>query len=364
MSERIRTYIIPLLGLADRNFSEWWNTRNRDLSRLDWGVRFVQKNVRGRNETFRMRAEFGFNKKFEMDYTIPYINKNLKTGLSIAVGAIYNRQVAYITENQKLMYTEDAAFTRTRYSAGLTLFRRNNFYQTHYLSVFYYANNITDTIAKLNYRYFLEGRTSQQYPSIKYAYVNDHRDLQFYALSGYFIRLDVENHGVFLSPDINLTFAKLELSAFKPLSKKIYLATTLKGKTSTPTEQPFFNQRGLGYDKEFISGYELYVIDGQHYAYSKINMKYELLKINSFTNKQAAQHFKKIPFAIYFKIYGDAGYVSNKFQPGNERLANKGLYGYGLGFDFVTYYDFVLRTEYSINGENEGGFYLNFKAAI
>ncbi|MDB5257158.1 MAG: outer membrane protein [Chitinophagaceae bacterium] len=367
MEERFYSYPIPLVGLADRNFSEWWNQRGHDLSRLDWGVRFVQKNVRGRNETLRIRGEFGFNKKFEVDYTFPYINRKLKTGLSVYAGAILNRQVAYRTTNHKLTYTEDNGFLRERYAAGVTIFRRNNYYVTHSLSLYGYNNIISDTVARLNPNYFLDGRTSQLYPSLHYSYTNDHRDIQYYPLKGYYIDVDVEANGLGISPDINYSFLKLDVSKFTHLTnihRKLFAAVGLKGKASTPDKQPFFNQRGLGYDKENISGYELYVIDGQHFVMTKMHLKWQLFRFNTRMSGIPIENFKNVPLALYFKLHADAGYVSNMYPTGNERFANHWLNGFGAGLDFATYYDFVIRFEYSINGAGETGFFINFKAGI
>ncbi|MDB5274672.1 MAG: outer membrane protein [Chitinophagaceae bacterium] len=367
MEERFYSYPIPLVGLADRNFSEWWDQRGHDLSRLDWGMRFVQKNVRGRNETLRIRGELGFNKKFEVDYTFPYINRKLKTGLSVYAGAILNRQVAYRTTNHKLTYTEGDGIIRKRYAAGVTLFRRNNYYVTHSLSLFWYHNTIADTIATLNPNYFLDARTSQTYPTIHYSYTNDHRDIQYYPLKGYYIDFDLETNGAFVSNDINYSFAKIELSKFTPLPgihKKLFAAVGFKAKASTPDKQPFFNQRGLGYDKETISGYELYVIDGQHFAMTKMHLKWQLFRFNTRVSGLPIENFKNIPLALYFKLHADAGYVSNMYPTGNERFANHLLTGCGFGLDFVTYYDFVIRLEYSVNGAGETGFFINFKAGI
>jgi outer membrane protein assembly factor BamA len=367
MEERFYSFPIPLVGLADRNFSEWWNQRGHDLSRLDWGVRFIQKNVRGRNETLRIRAEGGFNKKFEVDYTFPYINRTLKTGLSVYAGVILNRQVAYQTTNHKLTYTEGDGFIRERYAAGLTLFRRNNYYVTHALSFFWYRNSIADTIAILNPNYFLDGRTDQSYPTIHYSYTNDHRDIQYYPLKGYYIDFDMETNGAFVSKDINYSYAKIELSKFTPLKsihKKLFAAVGFRAKTSTPARQPFFNQRGLGYDKEIISGYELYVIDGQHFVMTKFHLKWQLFRFNTRVSGIPISNFKNVPLALYFKIHADAGYVANRYPTGNERFANHLLNGCGVGFDFATYYDFVIRLEYSINGAGETGFFINFKAGI
>jgi hypothetical protein len=45
-------------------------------------------------------------------------------------------------------------------------------------------------------------------------------------------------------------------------------------------------------------------------------------------------------------------------------LADELQFGYGIGLDFVTYYDIVLRSEYSFNKFGEHGFFLHFVAPI
>ena len=55
-------------------------------------------------------------------------------------------------------------------------------------------------------------------------------------------------------------------------------------------------------------------------------------------------------------------HLKNKQQ--NNYLANTVLCGSGLSLDFVSYYDLVLRMEYSINRLNEKGLFLHFIAPI
>jgi hypothetical protein len=45
-------------------------------------------------------------------------------------------------------------------------------------------------------------------------------------------------------------------------------------------------------------------------------------------------------------------------------LQNSLLVGYGAGFDFTTYYDVVVRLEFSMNGMGIPGIYLHFMAPI
>ena len=40
------------------------------------------------------------------------------------------------------------------------------------------------------------------------------------------------------------------------------------------------------------------------------------------------------------------------------------MVGYGVGLDFVTYYDKVIRVEFSTNKLNEFGFFLHFVQPI
>ena len=45
-------------------------------------------------------------------------------------------------------------------------------------------------------------------------------------------------------------------------------------------------------------------------------------------------------------------------------LDNKFIFGTGIGLDFVTYYDKVLRLEYGVNDMGETGLFIHFVAPI
>jgi outer membrane protein assembly factor BamA len=368
VKERFYTYVVPIIGLADRNFNEWWVQRNHQLNRLELGFYFVQKNMRGRNESMKIKAEFGFTKKVECTYTIPYLTKSRKLGLIYYIGYILNKQVAYNTLQNKLFYVEEGSFLRERFVTGLTFTYRGSFYVEHQLGATYNNNNVGDTVIALNPTYFGNGQTKQAYISLKYSIIRDHRDIRYYSLKGSYLRLDIEQMGLGINKDISITSLKGEVSVFQPLKNNFFLAATLKGKYSTPNNQPYFYQRGLGYDKDVISGYEQYVIDGQKFILTKINFKYKLfdwsLNLNGFPEKR----FSKIPLKIFLKSYVDMGYVwdnrTTVYALGNVHFANTYLPGGGVGLDFVTYYDFVLRVEYSVNRDLHSGLFINFKATI
>ena len=367
VKERFYTYPVPIISLADRNFNEWWQQRGHSLRRINYGLFFVQKNVRGRNETLRARVQLGFTKKYDVGYYIPYLTKNQKLGLNVLVSYSTNQQVAYKTSNHKLSYIEieNNKVLRKLFAASATFTYRGKFYKTHYATGSFFYNNIADSIARLNPRYFLEGRTTQRYFSLKYSFVHDFRDIAYYPLKGSYFRVDAEKLGLGIYKDINQINFRLEYNRYIKLSKKLYLAGGIRQKISFPYNQPYFNFKSHGYGTDYVSGYELYVIDGQHFSMAKLNLKYQLFSKKIKLEDMPVNQFETIPFALYLRAYSDAGYVrDNSFNPENTRLANKFLLGGGIALDLVTYYDLVFRLEYSVNRLQQQGVYLHMRAPI
>jgi outer membrane protein assembly factor BamA len=365
VKERLFTYPLPIFSLADRNFNEWWYTRNRDLSRTDYGINFIKKNVRGMNETLRLKLNAGFSTKAELTYTIPYLDRKQRIGLILFGGIIENKKIPYSTLDNQLAFYEGEKFVRRRITGNVTLSYRRRFYEFHTLSLGYFANKISDTIAELNPDYFLSQRVRQTFFALKYTFMFDRRDITYYPLKGFLIKLEADQQGLLPSDDLSVFSLKTEGSVYKPLGKGFFIAAGTALKYSTPDKQPYYNIRGLGYQKDYISGYELYVIDGSSYSLFKSNIKYRVFKTEKRVGFLPTEKLKTIPLTLYLKTYFDTGYVGDHTDtPGNARLANEWLWGGGAGFDLVTYYDLVFRFEYSVNKQLQTGLYLSLKAAI
>ena len=68
---------------------------------------------------------------------------------------------------------------------------------------------------------------------------------------------------------------------------------------------------------------------------------------------------------IYANVFYDAGYTTGVLrQESMNPITNHWQQGFGLGIDFVTYYDKVLRTELAINHKGEMGFFVHMIAPI
>ena len=115
-----------------------------------------------------------------------------------------------------------------------------------------------------------------------------------------------------------------------------------------------------------MRGYEYYVEDGQHFGLLKNQLKFAIIpgrveKINFIRTSK----FNTIPLALYANVFVDMGYVyayqqlaylQNDLKIPFNSLQNAFMLGYGLGLDFTTYYDVVIRLEASLNLMGKPGY--------
>ena len=76
------------------------------------------------------------------------------------------------------------------------------------------------------------------------------------------------------------------------------------------------------------------------------------------------EKFGKLFYALYANLFFDAGYAHDTQSYSTNPLGNQLLWSTGLGVDFVTFYDIVIRLEYSINKQKETGLYVGLVAPI
>lgn len=357
---------LPYVDLGDRNFNEWWQERDKDLGRLIYGIHFRHDNFRGRNERLKLKLEVGFARKYELFYTIPYINKKRNAGLSWKISYSENKRVAYQTNLHKLDYLNADFNLRNRFYFESSYNYRQKFFLNHKISGKVSLNSINDTIAQLNNNYFLDDETNQNYITLSYSITYDKRDIQYYPLKGIYLAGLIRKDGLGIFEDLNQITIITEGSKYYNISKALFGGNYLRIKVSSPTDQPYYNTRGLGYNEQFIRGYELYVIDGQHYLQNRNELKLRLLETRkNYASIIPVEQFQTIPISIYLSTFIDYGYViDNSFNPNNQLLSNTSIYGYGLGLNIVSFYDSVLRIELSKNDLNETGLFFHLDAAF
>ncbi len=357
-----RWYLWPsfIFDLADPNFNTWWLTK--DFDRVNYGAYLYRYNMRGRNETAHVMAQFGYTQQFALRYKVPYVDRKQRWGFN--VGASYFQQAeitAGTVDNKRTLIRSFSGSNRNEWKADVEVTLRRSHDIRHNLRVRYDQAEVTDTIVQVARDYFNGRSTETRFISLGYSFVWDQRDSRVFARKGHFEELRVDRYGIGLlekaSPDIT-TFYGTTKHWWK-LHDKWTLALALHGK-ATVGVPPYYVQEGLGY-RNFVRGYEYYVIDGEHYTLGRANLIFQLIKPRNLRiERMPIEAFRTLYIAVYLNVFSDVGRVWDSRYAVDNFLANRWINGNGLGLDLVTSYDQVVRGEYTFNALGEHGFFLHF----
>lgn len=365
VDERWYTFPVPIFQLSDRNFNEWWENYNHDFSRVNYGLKLYQFNVWGRNQTLVLTAQFGFQKRFEFQYRIPYIDKNQKQGIIFEMDFVEAKSVADSTINHKLNFFKSEHVLRNSKGIGITYTYRNNFYIHHRLKYEYRQTSIADTLMLRNPNYLGNEKKHQQFDALTYEFISDHRDIIAYPLKGYQLYFNFKKSGIGLYKDLNKTEGSLSFSGFLDLKRNYFLSNLAVLYASTPDKLPYYNYGAMGYNRIFVRGYEIYVIEGPQFFLNKTTLKKRIFSRTWQVENSLIPQFNYFPLAIYLKAFTDFGYINNypvyEDNSLNTLLSNKIIGGAGFGIDIVSAYDVVIRFEYTFTNQAQSGFFFHLK---
>jgi len=225
---------------------------------------------------------------------------------------------------------------------------------------------VQDTIAELNPNYFLNGNNRQQYFALNYNFASDHRDFVGYPLKGYRWEASFSKMGLWVFDDLDMFRVRGEFARYSDLGKGFYYAGVVRGMASSPGLQPYANLSGLGYAQVWIRGYELDAIEGQAFLMQQNTLRKRLFAREfDLSRFVPIDQFNTLPLAVYVKAYYDHGYLWNDLPYLREQtLDNRYLFGYGLGVDIVSFYDFVFRVEHSWKHTGDRGIFFHFNSAF
>lgn len=366
VKERWYVFPVPIVEVQDRNFNTWWQTK--DFFRLNYGFVVGLENFTGVKDRFVLLLQRGYSEKYGVSYQRPYINKAQTLGLNMLYVYNRNNEVNYITQDNLPQFVRSyKTYLRTEHEAKIGITHRPNLYEQATIELDYKNARVEDTVTFLNPNYFKIGANSIQYLSLQYRYTFDKRDNKQYPLRGWAFDAYITKDGFNFSDNapIDNFYAILNIRKHSRLTERIFLANLIKVKQTQVDKLPYSFNRAFGYN-DLIRGYEYYVMEGQRYFLTKNSFRYQIVKTKFFQPKflKYAKQFNTIPFYAFANVFFDAGYVDDKLYYKTNSLVNNWQYGYGAGLDFVTYYDIVLRLEYSFNKQLQSGFFIHMTAGF
>jgi len=366
LQERWYIFPIPIFKLADRNFTEWWVNQKRDFSRVNYGLQLYHFNLTGRNDKLILRTQFGFTKQYEIQYQRPYINKDQTLGLTLRTSFANNKTISTNTIDNRLQFEGSEDINRRIFSSGAALTYRPSFYSRHSIDVGFSRASVSDLITDANPNYFQNGENLQKYLRISYVFSRDNRDYFAYPLIGNLYRLEVNKFGLGVFNDLNMFSIRASANNHRDLGKNFFVANAIEGYQNFTDEIPYILRSGFGYPPDFIRGYERFVVESSGFISNRTELKYKFLSgIQQLNQRSLVEQFRTMPYSFFVKAFLDLGYAGPPISSSTDSVYNNDLLAAaGIGLDIQTYYDFVIRFEFSVNREGQTGFFVNLRSAF
>jgi len=358
-------YIYPVFGieLTDRNFNEWITEHNASLKRINFAAGIKHMNVSGNNDAGQIKIQGGTTKKFELDYKRPFFGSHYRGGFDLNIMYKFSKELAYNTINNKLVYVKnDEHNLFKQFRSKISFHWRPGIFNTHTVTLQYNNIRVADSILTHYNPDFISGNPVQQSLDISYSLVHDKRQFQMYPEGGHYINFLIEKTGTGIFGDVDILNACLEVQKYFSFNKKYITAVKSKVKKNVYAKDiPYFNNRSLGYEEDYLNGYELYVIDGEDYFYSKFSQKIKLWSsVIDMQKILSLEQFRVIPMDIYFSLNFDTGYVNNNVNFAKNNFTNRWLYSYGAGLDINVYHNYF-QLYVSFNHLKEAGVFFHYR---
>ena len=355
-------YPVPVFELADRNFNVWLNEMGASLDRVNVGGKLTYYNFTGRRDRFKLGFLTGYTRQYEFSYRHPYINSSGSLGMEISYEFQRRREQNYFTvNNRQEFFSLEDDFVYRNSKATFSMSYRRKLYVSHSAELGYRSSGIADTIATtLNPDFFGGGRNSQQFFRIGYVFNDDHRDVRNYPWAGYQLRASVEKDGLGITGERNGLTLGASYARFWPLSDKYSINVGVAGKYSLiRTQQPFLDNRAIGFGSNGLVGYQFYVVDGLDMAIWRAGVRRELFRTKLNLGKLVfIDAFRYVPVRLLLACQFNQGFANSPFVGEGNSLNNRLLTGMSAGVDVVLYYDMVGSVQYNRNHLGEDGIFL------
>ena len=362
VKERWYIFPTPQFQLADRNFKEWIKTYNADINRVIYGVKFVHYNFSGRRDQLRFYLLNGYARNISASYSAPYSNSKLTEGYGVSAGFTQNREVGYaLTDSNKLRNYKKEGFVRNNFYASLSYSKRKGFFKSTGIGIGFNYINIDDSVLNIKYNptYFNDEKKQQRIfdIGIDVSYTNTNNNN--FPQKGLIYNYGISKRGLGFTGGINTLTLSGSFAKFYTHKHNWFSAIQSSALLKLPFEQAFINRRAIGFGSLSLRGLEVYLIDGVAAAVTKYTLSKKIISFN-IPIPFKIKSLSSIPVSIFAKTFTDVGYsyLPSKYY---SLLNNKLLYTGGFGLDLLTFYDLVIKVEYSFNQLGEKGLFLRGK---
>jgi hypothetical protein len=361
VKERWYFFPIPYFRWVDRNFSEWWITRNRSLDRVNYGINLRQSNTTGNNDKLTLGLITGYTQQAVVRYQFPFIDKKLKFGLGFGGQYFTQKELNTSTYKDKQIFTRTIDEISKGYRVNVNLSYRPNLFDRFNLQVGFGNSTISDSAMLVQPKYFASHKKSLSYTDLTASFSNIRFDYNAYPTEGNSNEVAIYQR---LSSGSNLSSFQIRKIHAHRFSKSAFYLLETNSLFKILSNQNYLDNKLLGYGNLQMNGFEYYVVDGNAGSIAKAEIhhllgtytlprKYGIALLDKVNNKLPV-----IYYHFWLRAFTNLGYVYSERPSNTSKLSNTLLRTFGVGLDIISIYDLVIKIDYSVNQLGDKGLYL------
>jgi outer membrane protein assembly factor BamA len=326
--------------------------KDRDWSKISYGVAVKVANFRGRNETLRGRLALGYDPSLSFSYSNPNLSRNLDLFSNFQIGL---QEVNNRSETAEELAGGD--FEHKFYFAKITFGKRFGLFHRFALTAGY------DYIET---PFFIEGVSASneridRTVILGASYNYDTRDLRQYASNGLFAFASYELKGMGFN-DINYRVAYLDYREYRPVISSLVLKWRFAARI-TNGKVPFYDYSFLGLGQR-IRGHWDEQQEGNDLFIGSLELDYWILndyRLNLYWIPLLPNSLLSYRVGLVWELFADTGTTRLNGEP---LALNQFSTGYGTGVSILLLPYFTMRIEYAVNEQFEGQWIFDIGASF
>jgi len=317
---------------------------NGDIKKATYGINFLYKNFRGRNETLRAMVGFGYDPSYSIYYDNPALS--FKNDIGFTFG------IAYSKINNRSKAAENIIGDEFQYkifSQTISFSKRINQFNIAFLSLGF--NYIEAPFSKKGITASGERIDRLMYGGISYIY--DSRDLKQYSENGLYTFLHYSHKGFGIN-DISYNNFEIDFRGYRKLFEQLSSKWRFVYRRTFGKLVPFYDYSYLGYG-ERVRGHYNDIREGKGYLLTSLELSYPVVKDwnLSFKLPLLPESLTSARIGIYLSGFIDAG---DTFNDSDSFSINHFYSGYGFGITLLFLPYNAVRFEYAFNELGRGEF--------
>lgn len=319
--------------------------RKDGLKDASYGMNFIYKNFRGRNEVLQLLFSFGYDPTFGVNYYNPLINEEHQLNLRLA--AAYQK-MSNKSDEAEVLYGKE--FDYDFYGGSILLGKRLNQFNNIYLVTGYQRYKSPKTNIS---RVTASGNEEDHSLMLGVQYGYDSRDLAQFAKEGVFFSAQLLHKGFGLR-NISYNVFEMDFREYRNLIGQINGKWRIANRQTFGKLVPYYDLSYLGYE-EYVRGHRRENREGNNYFLMSFEIYHPILDewTLSLDLPLIPKKLTTARIGIQLNLFADTGIAYNNGERWN---INNFLSGYGVGLTFLFLPYNSIRFEYALNEYREGEF--------